>query len=124
VNRDLLWPGIVAVSTVAMAVVAGLDLGPPIAPFIAGWFVLICPGMPYVRLLNLGDPLNELLLAVALSLSLESVVSLVLLWGSSWTPDRMLQIAIAITVLGVLLDADRAFWDGRSTNSPEHASSS
>ncbi len=122
-NRDLLWPGIVAASTVAMAVVTALGLGPPIAPFVAGWFVFVCPGLPYVRLLNLGDPLNELLLAVALSLSLESVVSLVLLWGSSWTPVRMLQIVIAITVLGVLLDADRAFWDGRSTNSTQPASS-
>ncbi len=122
-NRDLLWPGIVAASTVAMAVVAALGLGPPIAPLVAVWFVFVCPGLPYVRLLNLGEPLNELLLAVALSLSLESVVSLVLLWGSSWTPGRMLQVMIAITVLGVSLDADRAFWDGRFTNSPEHASS-
>ncbi len=119
-NRNLVWPGIVAASTVLMTVVVVLGLGPPIAPIIAFWFVFVCPGLPYVRLLALREPLTEVLLAIALSLSIEAVVSLVLLRGSTWTPARMLQIVIAITVLGVLLDAHRTVWGRRSTTSAEH----
>ena len=106
-NRDLTWPGIVGASTLAMMLVAVFDLGPPIAPIIAFLFAFVCPGLPYVRLLGLREPLNELLLAIALSLSIESVVSLVLLLTSSWSPGLMLQVVVTITVLGVLVDADR-----------------
>ncbi len=116
-NRDLVWPGIVAASTVVMTVVVALGLGPPIAPVIAVWFVFVCPGLPYVRLLNLREPLSELLLAIALSLSIEAVVSLMLLWRSAWTSGRMLQIVVALTVLGVLLDAQPTIWGRRSTTS-------
>ncbi len=119
-NRNLVWPGIVAASTVVMTVVVALGLGPPIAPIIAFWFVFVCPGLPYVRLLDLREPLTEVLLAIALSLSIEAVVSLILLRGSAWTSVRMLQIVIAITVLGVVLDAHRASWGRRSTTSAEH----
>ncbi len=116
-NRDLVWPGVVAASTVAMTVVVTLDLGPPIAPIIALWFVGVCPGLPYIRLLGLREPLTVVLLAIALSLSLQAVVSLALLRGSTWTPVRMLQFVIAITVLGVFLDAQRAIWGRRSATS-------
>jgi len=119
VNRDLMWPGIVAVSTAAIVVVTVLQIGPPLAPPVAFWFVFVCPGLPYVRLLDLRDPLNEFLLAIALSLSIESIVSLVLLWRSAWTSGRMLQVVIAITLLGVLLDADRTGWRSVTTSRVE-----
>jgi len=114
VSRDLLWPGIVMSSTVAMIVVTIIGLGPPIAPAVALWFVFVCPGLPYVRLLELREPLNEFLLAIALSLSIEAVVSLLLLWSSAWSSGRMLQVIIGITMLGAMLDADRTV-SGRAT---------
>ncbi len=119
-NRDLVWPGIVTASTVAITVVVALGLGPPIAPITAFWFVFVCPGLPYVRLLDLREPLTEVLLAIALSLSIEAVVGLVLLWGSAWTPVLMLQIVIAITMLGVFLDAHRTAWSPPTTSTKVH----
>ena len=113
-SRDLLWPGIVMSSTVAMIVVTIIGLGPPIAPAVALWFVLVCPGLPYVRLLGLREPLNEFLLTIALSLSIEAVVSLLLVWSSAWSSGRMLQVIIGITMLGAMLDADRTV-SGRAT---------
>lgn len=116
-NRDLVWPEIVTASTVMMALVVRLGLGPPLAPIIAVWFVFVCPGLPYVRLLNLREPLTEALLAIALSLSIEAVVGLVLLRTATWTSVGMLQIVLAITVVGVLLDAGRTVYGGRSATS-------
>ncbi len=70
--------------------------------------MFVCPGLPYVRLLGLGEPLTEFLLAIALSISTEGVVSLVMLRGASWTAQRMLIVMIIITLVGVILDARRA----------------
>lgn len=119
-NRDLVWPEVVTASTVMMALVVRLDLGPPLAPIIAVWFVFLCPGLPYVRLLDLREPLTEALLAIALSLSIEAIVGLVLLRTSTWTSVGMLQIVLAITGVGVLLDAGRTVYGGRSATVAGH----
>jgi len=100
-------------STVAITAVVVADLGPPLAPIVALWFVFVCPGLPYVRLLGLKEPLNEMLLAVALSLSIHAVVSLLLQRAAVWTSTRMLAVMVVITLLGVLLDGGRSLWRWR-----------
>ena len=103
-NHRFVWPIVVEVSAVLAAVVAAVDPGPPVAPAVALWFVLVCPGLPYVRLLDLGEPATEVLLAVALSISLQALVGLGLLWASAWTSVRVLGIAIVIALIGAFLE--------------------
>jgi len=106
-RRDLAWPLVVAASTLAAVVVFTFGLGPPLGPIVALWFVFVCPGLPFVRLLELREPLTEMLLAVALSWSLIAVVGLGLVLAGAWSALLALQIVVGITILGVTLESGR-----------------
>jgi hypothetical protein len=102
--RKFPWPFVVAALSVAITVVRIADIGPPIAPLIALVFVLFCPGLPYVRMLDVREPLTEAVMSVALSISIEALVSVPLLVASAWTADRMLAMAIAIAMFGAIAE--------------------
>ncbi len=103
----LFWPGAVLASSATLMVAEGFDLGPPLAPILALWFLLVCPGVSYVRLLRLGEPLTEFLLTVAFSVSIGALASLALLAGQVWTPGRTLLVVVGIAVVGAGIDAYR-----------------
>ena len=60
-------------------------------------FLLLGPGAAIVGLLKLTDPLHQLTLVLAISISASSVVSIVLLYAGWWSPNEILLIVIAIT---------------------------
>jgi hypothetical protein len=67
---------------------------------IALWFISVCPGLPLVRLMRLGDRWAELALGIALSYSLGVGVTLVLLYAGWWSPILALSILVSISVVG------------------------
>ena len=97
---------------VAAAVVGGSTTA--VAPLVAV-FVLLCPGLALVGTLRLRDPLFELVLGVALSISIAGLVATVELFTHTWAPMPTLGLLLAVTATGLLLDRDlvpRALWAG------------
>jgi len=79
----------------------------PLRTVITVWFFLICPGMPYVLSLRLGDTLTEWTLAVALSLAIDTIVSMTILFAGIWDFKLGMIITTAIAWVGVGLHLAR-----------------
>jgi len=59
------------------------------------WFMLVCPGMAFVRLLHLRGPIVELTLAIALSIALDTIVAESMVLAKRWSPQWGL-VALAV----------------------------
>jgi hypothetical protein len=75
----------------------------PVRPAVTTWFLLVCPGMALIRLLPARGALTRLVLAVASSLGLETLVATTLLEARAWSPSAVLGVLIAITVAAAAL---------------------
>ena len=98
-----LWPVLLLLSSLATWIVYALLPGSVLRPFIVFWFFVICPGMALVRLLRLRNLLAEYTLAVATSLTLDTLVASIQLYSHHWSPTLTLNILIGICVAGALL---------------------
>jgi hypothetical protein len=81
-----LWPFVNAGLAVAVlgVVVGGLDS--PLRLALVLPFLLLAPGMAVVRLLRIYEPAAVLMLAVALSLTLEGAVAGTMVYAQTWSP--------------------------------------
>jgi hypothetical protein len=79
------------------------DIGPPIQAMVAFWFLLVCPGMSFVRLLQIEERLTELTVAIALSIALDTVVSETMVLTKRWSPEWGLFVLICMSVAGAAL---------------------
>jgi len=80
------WPVLLVLSAAATDIVVFADAAPKARPYVALWFVLVCPGMALVRLLRLEDPVVELVAGVGLSVALATILATVTVEGGifSW----------------------------------------
>ena len=100
-TRSIWWISAITVSClgVALAMVGHVD--GDVRPMLAFWFLLICPGMAYVPLLHLEEWLTELTLAIALSLTLDTLVAEVMALNGVWSPKWGLFALICLTLSGL-----------------------
>jgi hypothetical protein len=97
------WSVVIMLSAVGAGVVNALNVHVSIRAPIVLWFLFICPGMAYVRLLRLKQYLVEWVLAIALSLALDLIVASMLLYAGRWSPSWALLILIGLSSVGALL---------------------
>jgi len=98
-----LIPGFILVSGVITGVVAFSGILPVLRPILVFGFLLVCPGWAFVRLLPIQDPIQQAILAIALSLAIDTVVAVVLLYSGAWSSSTGLLILIAISIAGSLI---------------------
>jgi hypothetical protein len=97
------WLTLVLIST-AFALVCATGLLPePLQTAGLFWFLLICPGLAYVPLFQFGPPAIELLIALAASFALNTLVTLGLMLMGAWSMQTALLIMAGIAMLGVFL---------------------
>jgi hypothetical protein len=97
------WAGVVAGFAVAAAAAALAGAPAPVrAPLVLA-FLLLGPGMAYVPLLGLGDPLAELTLGLAVSLALDLAVAAAMLYTGAWSPRTSLLALAGIALAGAAL---------------------
>ena len=95
---------LVITALTAVAIVAGITTS--MAPLIVV-FVLVCPGLSLVGALRLRDPLFEIVLGVALSVSIAGLLATVELFVDAWAPMPTLGLLVAISAAGLLLEVVR-----------------
>jgi hypothetical protein len=66
-------------------------------------FLVLAPGLSLIPLLRLGDRLAELVLGVALSLSLDLLVAQVMVYADGWRPEAGVVAIAGICLCGVAL---------------------
>ncbi len=98
-----LWPAIISLSTLAVGFVAFGNIESPLRVPIVLWFLLVCPGISFVRLLQVRNTIVELTLAIALSLALDAIAAAITLYAEAWSPAWALAMLIGATIAGVAL---------------------
>jgi hypothetical protein len=102
------WLAVILASIAATIGAVAFDSGVAAVPVL--WFLAVCPGMPYARLLRAGgdDPMLRWVGAVGLSLALAAVVAEGLLLAGAFTGMRTVAILSWIAVAGALIEYRRA----------------
>ena len=97
------WPVILTISALVCGVLFFGDIQTSLRPYLALWFLLVCPGMAIVHIFDVQDFLLEWVLALALSISLAGIISTVQIYARSWSPNLTMGILLGITLVGVVL---------------------
>jgi hypothetical protein len=95
---------LVLVLGLASLLLVALDVASPVRAPITLTFSLLGPGWAIVQPLRLQDPLQELVLAVAVSMALVGVVAGASVYLGRWSPGLVLAILVVIT--GIALSAN------------------
>jgi len=85
-NRVFGWPLVLVAATVLMGVLMKIEPGNSLRVAAAFLYLLICPGMAFVRFLNLSSRLMEWVLAIATSITLDLIISEILVLIHQWSP--------------------------------------
>lgn len=102
-KQSLGWPLVISGAGIAVVLMAAADLASPLRPILVFGFLFVCPGMAFVRLLHLHDRFAEFILAVALSLAIDALVSEMLVLLRIWSPLGSLLAIVIISMAGVVL---------------------
>src|SRR5262249_26710712 len=107
--RRICWPITITVSALAAGIVMLTSTGTPLRPILAFWFLLICPGMAFIRLLHIQEPVVEWTLAIALSIALNTIVAEAMVYAGIWSPPLGLGVMIGLSLLGALFQIVRSY---------------
>ena len=98
-----IWPFVILLSALAVCVCTFVYPSMLLRPLIAIWFLFVCPGMAFVRLLRLGSTIAEWTIAVALSFAIDGIVAGVLLYMGRWSPALILVIIVGLSAVGAFM---------------------
>ncbi|MCL5256795.1 MAG: DUF1616 domain-containing protein [Chloroflexi bacterium] len=101
-KAKLVWTLVIAASAAAMGIAIYGNMPVPVRLLAAACFLPFCPGMAIVRLLKIEDGVAELAVAIALSIAIETIVAMALVYARLWSPNLVLAIIIGITVAGTV----------------------
>jgi hypothetical protein len=114
-KQMLAWPLIISGLGIAVVLLVAANLESPLRPILVFGFLFVCPGMAFVQLLHLHQRFTEFILAVALSLTIVTLVSEMLVLMRLWSPLGSLLTIVIITLIGVALQLIRAPQLARTT---------
>ncbi len=95
------WQIIILLSTLAVGLVTFALPGLAVRPIVVMEFLLICPGLVVVRFFRLNELVMEWMLALGLSLTIDTCIASILLYAGWWSPSRILSILIGFCLIGV-----------------------
>lgn len=101
----IVWPVILGLSALIAGVLTFVGDAPQARIIVVLWFLLVCPGMMLVRFFHLREPLFEWILAITLSMALDTITGGILLYTGHWSPNGAFAIILGLTVAGVLVQA-------------------
>jgi hypothetical protein len=98
------WPVGIILAAVVTAILVFSGVGAGARPYVVLGFALVCPGMALVRLLGIGDPLLEVAVAIALSIGVEVLASLAMIFAGLWSPKALFAGLVAFVIVGAGLE--------------------
>ncbi len=106
-TQRLLWPVVVLASGILVLIMMVGNIQSPIRPWIAFWFLLICPGYAFIPLLRLHSGWIQLPVGLALSIAIDTIVAETLVLARLWSPLGALIIICGIAFAGIALQSFR-----------------
>jgi hypothetical protein len=108
--RRVAWPVVIIVPTVAVTLLWLAGIAGPLRVLLAFWVLLVCPGMAIVGIFGVRDIITRLVAAVALSLAIDCLIAMAMVYRVGWSPEGGYAVIAAISVAG----AGAQLWHGRS----------
>ena len=102
-NTKLIWPAVIILSAIGVGITTWLNVAGPFRAVLSFWFMLICPGMAFIRLFRLKDSLAEWIIGIAASIALSMLLTEFMVLKKLWSPSYGLLALIVISILGALL---------------------
>jgi hypothetical protein len=103
VTDRLRWPAIIAASTLTLDLLAIASIHGPVRVLVTLWFFLVCTGMSFAPLLALPSLAIQLLVAVLLSLTLDTIAATVIVEIGGLSVTSGLIVLESICVAGCAL---------------------
>ncbi|HSD84070.1 MAG TPA: hypothetical protein VLG46_09440 [Anaerolineae bacterium] len=97
------WPIIIVTTGIVVALIVMANVRSPLRPILALGFLGIGPGMAFIRLLRLKERFAEFILAVALSLAIDTLVSEMLVLMRIWSLVGSVLAIVIISIVGAVL---------------------
>lgn len=97
------WPKLIVLSAFALVLVRIVPVAPPVHVGVSLWFLSVCPGMAFIRLLDLRNRVAELVLAIAASLTIDTIVNEIAVYTRTWSADLVLMVLISVALVGTAL---------------------
>jgi hypothetical protein len=94
------WFVILVAAEAVIAVLVYSDVRSPVRVVAVLLFLLICPGMAWVRLLRLYEPVTEVMLSIALSVAIDAALPGALVYAAAWSTGAALAAVLALTLAG------------------------
>ncbi len=99
----IIWPLVIVCSGVVAVLLAGSSLQTLLRVLFTFWFLLVCPGMAFVRLFRFKEKLAEWVLAIALSIALDVIVSEIAVLNGWWSLQGMVDVLVGLSILGAAI---------------------
>jgi hypothetical protein len=99
------WVLGVVVSTAALGLAMIVAGDSPVRQPVALWFLFTCPGMAFIPLLGIDDGVFEWTLIVTVSLAIDAIVGVVMLYAGVWSPGAGLVILMGLALLGASIQS-------------------
>ncbi len=99
-----LWYFVLFVGTAAVAGFVLTNTDSSVRQVVVVSFLLVVPGLAWVRLLRLRDRTEVIMLAVATSVVIDACVSGALVYGGIWSADAALAIVLALSLAGGVVE--------------------
>ena len=107
--KSFLWPLGLLFSTDLTVIAISLNLQSPIREILAFWFLLVCPGMAFIRLFNFREIIVEWTLAIALSITINTLISEILVLNHIWSIGLATFLVAAFCITGSILQIVQVF---------------
>ncbi len=99
-STKLFLPILIIVAALLSNIFAWSNSGGVLRPYIIFVFIMICPGLSLIRLINMKEFLTQWILAIALSLVLGVSISEFMVLTRLWSPNLELTILALISLIG------------------------
>jgi hypothetical protein len=107
-------PTEVAAERIAVAALAGgtallalLDLHSPVRTLVTFAFLLVGPGLGLAHVIRISDRSSVLVVAVAISIAIDTLLAEGMAYANAWSPDAALAVLILIALLAWPPTGDR-----------------
>lgn len=107
-KQRIAWPLAIVVLCLAAALAAQGYVGPILRVAFIAWFMLLIPGLSVLHLLSLpAEPLPFLVMAIALSMVIDTILAMGMVLTQNYNPALGLLILIAISLISACIQLFR-----------------
>ena len=93
-DNSLAWPGGMICAAVLVGLVAFVLPAGPLRPLLVVPFLLVCPGMVLVHRLRLAEWWVELMLAIGISVAINTLLATAMVYAGVWSPTLLLAVLV------------------------------